>query len=561
MNDISDIGAVRTLVGQLYKRSICDVVLSPGSRNAPFILSFNAIEGFQCTSVLDERSAGFVALGIAQQKGNPAVLSCTSGSAVVNYAPALVEAYYQKIPLIAITADRPAAWIDQGEGQSIRQVGLLENVVVASFNLVEEHNELDQWHNHRLVNEALETALHSSRPVQINVPLSEPLYGTAPFDLDGIPSFSFAQMKHAVVDTELDVLLNEWNEAKSIAILATDGSAGDQIQEVLRKIHDDPRVVIITETNANVYHLGYVSCIDRTIECFIGTESEAQYIPELLITVGGNVISKKLKAMFRRHKRSIVNHWHFGAEVMDTFQALTHLIDATPQAVLGRCEPVYSATGEGFGVRWKARFFEVEQKHLAFLERADYSDLKVFERILDYLPDGSVLQMGNSSVVRYIQLFNQIRGVRYFGNRGVSGIEGCTSTSVGAALGTDALTVLVSGDQAFRYDANALGVNEGRDNLRVIVINNGGGNIFRIIDGPSNHKASEAFIEKKDESSIERLVEYHGVDYLSAKNLEELDASLEKLFAPHRKSSAVLEVFTPRIESPEILKKYFSALK
>ncbi len=169
--------------------------------------------------------------------------------------------------------------------------------------------------------------------------------------------------------------------------------------------------------------------------------------------------------------------------------------------------------------------------------------------------------MGNSSVVRYVQLFNQIRNIRYFGNRGVSGIEGCTSTAVGAAQASDALTVLVSGDQAFRYDSNALAVKEGIEKMRIIVINNGGGNIFRIIDGPSRHEASEAFIEKKDEASIAKLVGYHGVDYLSASNLAELDQALGDLFAVERNGVAVLEVFTPRIESPEILKSYFKALR
>ncbi|NQV52783.1 MAG: 2-succinyl-5-enolpyruvyl-6-hydroxy-3-cyclohexene-1-carboxylic-acid synthase [Flavobacteriales bacterium] len=561
MNEISDIGAVRTLVRQLHQRGISDIVLSPGSRNAPFILSFNAIDSFHCQSILDERTAGFVALGIAQQKGRPAVLSCTSGSAVLNYAPALVEAYYQRIPLIAITADRPAAWIDQGEGQSIRQVGLLDKVVVSAFDLVEEQSETDQWYNHRLVNEALETALKTRRPVQINVPLSEPLYGMAPASMESVSSFTFANVKRSVHDEELGRMTAEWEGAKRIAILATDGAEAEGLQEVLTRFHDDTRVAIISETNANLYHLGYISCIDRTIECFIGSEKEGEYIPDLLITIGGNVISKKLKALFRRHKDKLTHHWHFGGEVMDTFQSLTRLIDAAPRTVLGQCEPMLSVSGEGFGTRWKARFFEVEQKHAAFLETCAYSDLKVFEHLLDAIPEGSALQMGNSSVVRYVQLFNQIRGIRYFGNRGVSGIEGCTSTAVGAAQSTDALTVLISGDQAFRYDSNALSVKEGIDNLRIIVINNGGGSIFRIIDGPSRHEASEAFIEKKDETSIAKLVAYHGVDYLSASKLSELDIAIAELFAADRNGAAVLEVFTPRIDSPDILKLYFKALR
>lgn len=561
MNEVSDIGSVRTVVAQLYKRGITDVVLSPGSRNAPFILSFNSIDAFSCHSVLDERSAGFIALGMAQQSGKPAVLSCTSGSAVVNYAPALAEAYYQRIPMVLITADRPAAWIDQGEGQSMRQTNALSEVVAKSVHLVEEQSDIDAWHNHRLANEALEIAIREQRPVQINVPLSEPLYNTAPLELEDISSIRYAELRKDVSGEVFEDLNIQWVTAKRIVILATQGANAEKLQSVLSKFHDDPRVAIVTETNANLYHLGYISCIDRTIEAFIGSKNEAEYIPDLLITIGGNVISKKLKAMFRRHKEQIVNHWHLGSELMDTFQSLTQWIDVDPATMLGRLEPVQSVTGEGFGTKWKARFFEAEQRHEQFVQDSPYADLKVFSMITQSIPDGSVLQMGNSSVVRYIQLFNQLRGVRYYGNRGVSGIEGCTSTAVGAAMASDRLVTLISGDQAFRYDSNALEMAMGQQNLRIIVINNGGGNIFRIIDGPTRHEVSEDFIEKKDEASIQGLVDHSGIAYRSANDIDSLLEGLDDLFSPDRSEPMVLEVFTPRIESPEILKAYFGALR
>ena len=561
MNEISDIGSVRTVVQQMLQRQILDVVLSPGSRNAPFILSFNAVEDFSTQSVLDERSAGFVALGIAQQKKKPVALSCTSGSAVANYAPALSEAYYQRIPLIAITADRPTAWIDQGEGQSIRQVGLLDNVVIASFNLVSEQSEEDQWYNHRLVNEALETALQEQRPVHINVPLTEPLYGVSPIEFSSSTSFKKIKTTSLPVVQEMDELKSVWGRAERIMILATDGAGGEGFGKSLEVLADDPRIAIVTETNANLYRMGNISCIDRTIEAFIGSKEEKEYIPDLLITIGGNVISKKLKAMFRRHKTSIREHWHLGKEVMDTFQSLTRVIDMAPADLFRSFSPTSEAVADGFGVRWKARFFETEQKHQQYLQDCPYSDLKVMELILELVPEGAVLQMGNSSVVRYIQLFNQIRDVHYYGNRGVSGIEGCTSTAVGAAQATDRPVLLISGDQAFRYDSNALNVKDDVDNLRIIVINNGGGNIFRIIDGPTRHEVNEGFIEKKDESSIEGLVKYHGAVYLQANDLESLDQGLEALWSADLRGPAVLEVFTPRVESPEVLKDYFKSLR
>lgn len=561
MGDISNIGSVRTLVEFAAAKQIQDVVLSPGSRNAPFILSFNGHGAFNCQSILDERSAGFVALGIAQQKNKPVILSCTSGSAVLNYTPAMVEAFYQKIPLIAVTADRPGEWIDQGEGQSMRQVKLMDNIVVHSADLVEEQNEDDRWYNNRLINEAFELAITKSMPVHINVPLKEPLYEIAPLSENTAQAFEMVESKKVLSEAELDKLQGIFQQSKKVLVLVAQGTESAECIEALREMNGNSKVAIVTETHANLYHLGFVSCIDRTIESFINSDIEADYIPDLLITIGTNVISKKIKSLFRRHKQAIAHHWHFGDEVMDTYQSLTKLIKAEAPPVIAYINSIGENNESQFGNQWRARFFEMEQRHIQFLKTCAYSDLKVFELINDFIPDQTRVQMGNSSVVRYIQLFNQIRTVSYFGNRGVSGIEGCTSTAIGAAQSSDDLTLLISGDQAFRYDSNALAVKQNTENFRIIVINNGGGNIFRIIDGPKDHDVSHDYIEKVDEQSIRKLVEYHGVDYYESNDISSLELGLEWLFDPERSASGVLEVFTPRIESPEIFKAYLQFLR
>jgi 2-succinyl-5-enolpyruvyl-6-hydroxy-3-cyclohexene-1-carboxylate synthase len=562
MTEISNISSVRSLVQIAKHKQILDVVLSPGSRNAPFILSFSSINAFSCTSVLDERSAGFIALGMAQQKRKPVMLSCTSGSAMINYAPAMVEAFYQHIPLIAITADRPAEWIDQGEGQSIKQTSLLDGVFVKQFNLVWAKDADDQWYNERLINEAFEVALHLQKPVQINVPLREPLYEVEAFDEHQSPHiFQRAKQQLSLEANYLDQLHEKWQSAKSILILVGQTRHREGLEDQLRYLMGDNRVAVLTETTANLYHLGFVCCIDRTIDPFLNTDKEANFIPELLITIGGNLISKKLKSFLRKHKTEIKEHWHFGAEVMDTFQSLTQLIEVEPSEVLRLLRDSKPEGAFDFGTKWKQQFFKVEQEHLALLTKLDYIDLKVFELILDYVPDGAQIQMGNSSVVRYIQLFNQIRSVKYFGNRGVSGIEGSVSTAVGAAMATESLVVHISGDHSFRYDSNALAANRLPSNLRIIVVNNSGGNIFRIIEGPKKHEASEAFIEKVDEGSIQKLVEYHDAGYLKATNLDELEIAMQQLLNPEYRAPAVLEIFTPRVASPIALKDYFMSLR
>lgn len=558
--EISDIGSVRTLVDVALSKGIEDVVLSPGSRNAPFTLSFTALDEVHCQSVLDERSAGFVALGIAQQKRKPVVICSTSGSAVLNYTPAMVEAYYQRIPLVAITADRPSARIDQGEGQSMRQQGAMDNFVVKTVQLVEEHRAEDEWLNRRLVSEAFEWAKLKGRPIHINVPLSEPLYQTKLWTPTQQPKLSIEQGSHAF-SPELKLRLREaWKQAERIAILVTQSSDAEACLEPLKRLNEDPRVAIITETTSHIHHLGFVACIDRTIAGLTENEEAESYVPDLLITIGENIISKKLKAFFRKNKEQIKAHWHFGDDVMDTFEALTVLLNGHPRPILDDFAELEVKSESRFGIRWRQRYFKMEGYHDAYLSGVEWCDFKAFQWIMDFVPEDSILQMGNSSVVRYIQLFSPLPRVRCFGNRGVSGIEGCTSTTIGAVQGANKPVVFISGDQAFRYDSNALAVKEGIDRLRIIVINNGGGNIFRIIDGPEQHEVTDAYIEKHDPGSIEGLVRYHGVDYLKATDEESLEHGLLELLSAERTSCAVLEVFTPRMESPEVLKAYFPYL-
>lgn len=562
MPEISDIGSVRTIVQTSLEKGIVDVVLSPGSRNAPLIISFNAIESFRCISVVDERTAGFMALGISQQSKKPVILCCTSGSAMLNYAPALAEAYYQNIALVAITADRPSKWIDQGEGQSIRQNELLHGVLIKSVNLVEERDQDDAWYNRRMINEALEMAILDRKPVQINVPISEPLYNTSDWQPSSkAKSFVVMRAHQRLSSPDLNALKSIWKQGCHIMIIVSQLEADESLNVQLKLLNDHPNVSILTETSANVAHFGMVGCIDRTLETFLGTTDEDQFVPDLLITIGGNIVSKKLKQFLRTHQLRVQNHWHFGTEVLDTFQSLTHIISANPAHILTEMASVEPSMPSGFGTLWKGAFFKGEMAHQTFMKSVPYSDIKVFEVLLDMLPDLWTLQMGNSSVVRYIQLFNQIPTVHYFGNRGVSGIEGCTSTAVGAAMASNRPVLLISGDHAFRYDANGLSFEELPNNLRIVVINNDGGNIFRIIEGPNAHKSSEGFIEHFQHKSVKRLVEYHNVGYHSAASLEELEAVLGQFFTLDSNRCEVLEVFTPRLESPKILKEYFKSIK
>ncbi|GAB5538761.1 MAG: 2-succinyl-5-enolpyruvyl-6-hydroxy-3-cyclohexene-1-carboxylic-acid synthase [Salibacteraceae bacterium] len=555
MIQISDKHAVRSILKSLLSFDVDRVVLSPGSRNAPFIISFDAISDFQCTSIVDERSAAFVALGMAQQLNKPVVLCCTSGSAMLNYAPAIAEAYYQNIPLIVITADRPKHWIDRGEGQSIRQMEVLTGIL---HQQVEWREELSNIENEVVISKAIETCANDFAPIQINVPLEEPLYNVQSWEQESqqiTPEDSIE-----LAQEYFDGLQQDWASANRILLVIAQTGYEQTLGNQLTRISEDPRVAVLTETTANVYKLDFVSCIDRTLESFLDTENEGAYIPDLIITVGENIISKRLKKFIRQHKNDVSTHIHFGKKSMNVFDIIDYHHLQYPVKML-RSLNVSSEPVSQFGSQWKEAFFKSEMKHIAFLESAPFSDLTVFAQIMDLIPDNWQLQMGNSSVVRYIQLFNQVQHISYFGNRGVSGIDGCTSTAVGAAMVSNQPVLLISGDHSFRYDSNGLAFDQLPETLKIIVINNQGGNIFRIIDGPKDQLANAEHIEHHTDKSVQKLVEYHEVSYKRADDIESLDQALIDLFDPKSDGPAVLEVFTDRLLNPEVLSNYFKNLK
>ncbi len=554
MTTISNIPAVQSIVKTVLHFGIDQAVLSPGSRNAPFLISFSAIESIKSESIVDERVAAFVALGKAQQTGSPVILCCTSGSAILNYSPAIAEAYYQNIPLIIITADRPKEWIDRGEGQSIRQMEVISGIVSKQVEWDYHKSEAD---NQAIINEVFKYSIEYSSPVHINVPLHEPLYGVDEMDLS--ISSVITNTKPDFKRIEKEDFVTQYNSAIRIMIVCAQMNGLIDCREQVKRLSEDPRVVVLTETTANLYQLGYVCCIDRTLAAF--SSENTDFVPDLVITIGENIISKRLKQYLRNHKERIDAHWHFGLKSMDVFDVARYSHGQNVREALASLAPTAQIVEKPFSTLWKNVFFKSEQSHLQALPELPYSDLKVFESIMDLIPDDWQIQMGNSSVVRYFQLFNQLPKNKYFGNRGVSGIDGCTSTAVGASKVSRDPVLLVSGDHAFRYDANALGVTGLPPRLKIIVINNEGGNIFRIIDGPRSQESIDVHIEHHEVKSVKGLVQYHGVEYRSASDIQSLETELAALFDSANDKTVVLEVFTPRLESPDVLKRYFASMR
>lgn len=559
---ISDKQVVQQIVALCKAKDIRTVVISPGSRNAPLTISFNRDPFFTCLAIPDERVAGFVALGMAQATGKPVVVACTSGSAVLNYYPAVAEAFYQQVPLVVLSADRPTAWTDQADGQTIRQVKVLDQHTRYSASLLDRPtSHEDLWYNNRLINEALNAASGlPNGPVHLNVPFHEPLYQTVEQPSVHVTNQHIPAPELSISELEWAVLADTWKKSSRRLLLAGQALPGDMPSDAWDNLTSTGQAVLLTETTSNLHLPGALPCIDRVINTVESGEHETLY-PDLLVTFGGAVVSKKIKALLR--KGNPAAHWHIDMQaiVPDTYQALTHHIRMEPAAFLTELNTRVAESSTEYAGRWQQLHQDRQRKHNIFADQAPYSDWWVFDRIHQLIPPHEVVHLGNSSPVRYAQLFEWDPSVAFLGNRGTSGIDGSSSTAVGYALRSTKQVTLITGDVSFFYDSNAFFHQHLPANLRIIVIQNGGGNIFRIIEGPRSTDELADYFETHHTFSAAGIAQTFGVSYLSASSKTEVEAGLRELYDPQRQEATLLEIFTPRLENDGVLTDYFNALK
>ncbi len=567
----SDHFSASELARLCHAKGVRHAVISPGSRSAPLVIAFNKQEGMRCLQVIDERSAAFFALGMAQQLHAPVVLICTSGSAVLNYGPAIAEAFYQRVPLLVITADRPEEWVDQGEGQAIRQQGVLSLHMKRSVQLPRlTSDELARWHCGRLINEAIDTTLLPvPGPVHVNVPFTEPLYGKVePASSRSIEEVRVDRLSNLIapVMTEPFILpehagwlIGQLSACKKVMVLAGQGAWSDGLKAQLKRAAALPQVTVHTEATSNLDDTAFITCIDRAIEG-VHEKNENDLKPDLLITFGGAIVSKRIKTLLRKWKPS--QHWNVdvGQRHYDTYQSLTHDIAVSPEVffaqIMNGAQPSESIYGEA----WRMVDVRTRGTHHRLIAEAPFCDLTVFSALNDRIPGDTDVHVANSTPARYVQLFDRVRGHRWFSNRGTSGIDGCTSTAVGAAFATQELTTLITGDTAFCYDGNAFWNNNLSPLLKVIVIDNGGGNIFRYIDGPDKDADLLKWFEAPHTRNIEKLVKSYDLPYYHANDQAALEAGLDKLYTAHDKP-AVLHITTDALTSPKVLRGYFAKLR
>ena len=503
---------VNILTSLLVAHGVQHAVVCPGSRNSAIVHNLNECPAIQCYPVTDERSAGFYALGMAQALRQPVVVCVTSGTALLNLAPAVAEAYYQHIPLVAVSADRPPQWIDQLDGQTLPQPDALGRFVCKAVSLPEPHDDEGHWYCNRLVNEALIAALQGGRgPVHINVPITEPLF---------------------------DYTVSELPVERKIEWTAADMSPAT-LSHVTRMFLQAKRPMLISGQPMN-------PLLDEAVS-LVG-DDEA-YLPDFVLYIGGSIVSKRLKRFLRKAKETwVVNA---SGEVPDTFMNLTHVFQGGGEAVADHIRFMMVMEPHPFVQQWDDLLARIRQQVEAY--EPAYSEMAAVKYFEQYVGDAEV-HYANSTAIRLANIFAKHP---VWCNRGVNGIEGSLSTAAGFSCVTDKRVFCVIGDLSFFYDQNALWNQNLRENFRILLLNNGRGGIFNMLPGLEQSPARDAFVAAEHHTSAEGICQANDIVYLSASDMPQLRAGIDTLLNIESTRPVLLEVFTDPDSDASVLRDFY----
>ena len=580
------IPVAQTLILSCLKFDLFDVVISPGSRNVPLAIGFASNKKFKCYSIVDERSAAFFALGLSQKSKKPTILICTSGSALLNYYPAVAEAYYSEIPLIILSADRPEYKINIGDGQTINQSNVFEKNILysnslkqdcshateeiiksnlqkivndnADYSKIEKLQKSIQKNNEEIIEIAFNLSINKMQPVHLNVPMEEPLY-----EFNDSPSISVKVKKKPEKKlslTDLDNFYKAINKASKIMILIGVSDGNILSKKSIQKINSCSSIIVMKEHTSNVFNESFISNIDRLIGPIeLQSNSDSLFdelSPEIVISLGGMIVSKKIKSFLRNYKPQ--KHFHIGSNISkDSFYSAVKHIKTTANKFFENID--LKKSDSKYFDKWNQLDSLKLDLHNRYMKVINFSDLKVFEILTNWIPKKYNIQVANSTPIRYFQLFDLKNKNMMFANRGTSGIDGSTSTAIGSSMQNESPVLLVTGDLSFFYDVNALWNKHIPKNFRIIIINNSGGGIFKILPGFKENNLFSEFIETQHNLSARLIAKMFNFNYTRVSTKFGLNLYLRTFFKNSKKPK-ILEIKTSSVKSTKILKEYFRYL-
>ena len=552
---ISNHSRVQLIIGILKHYKIKTIVICPGSRNAPFIVSFKEDPWFNVYVIVDERSAAYFAMGNALKENTPTVLVCTSGTAAANFYPATIESYFQQTPLIVITADRPEYLENRWDGQMINQKGLFDNHIKCSVNLSESLDKKSISHDMRCIDLAVYTSLNSpAGPVHLNVPFTEPLYDKIESS-ESLPIRSVKRFSQFTVSPGgLDYVKSALAQSEKKMIVIGQSHFSEELNSNLERILEwDNNIVVVAEAISNVITSKAIRSIDEVLGDFSQHES-TDAMPDTLLFFGGALVSKKFKSFIS--SANLRECIYVGAEgnSPDPFFSLTvsfqcqatDFIDQLAQC-LAENKAEANNSSPSFANRWRTAYDNVKLQQSRIIDDSLFSEIKILSLIFDQLPKNSVVHLGNSLPVRLADKVPHHASFKYLSNRGTGGIDGCLSTAAGYALLSDQPNFIVLGDLSFFYDSNALCIKDFPSNLIIIILNNRGGGIFRTIPGAKNEEGREKFLAARHAFDAEKLAGNFHFSYFSAHNEKELNQLLTAVTssdnAANNAQPKIIEIF------------------
>ena len=544
----SSLKNVQILVALLKKYNVKNIVISAGTRHTPFVYSVEHDSFFSTYSIVDERSAGFFAIGLIEELHEPVAVVCTSGTAAANYVSAANEAFYQQLPLLLLTADRNHYYMFQQEEQMIPQEKLYSEVCKNVVTLGHVRDEKDFWYYSRICNEALlDLTQGEAGPVHINfiVENDYPIYqGIVKFEEKELPEIK--RIKRLTLEDNISEWKSWASKLKNSKVLIIYGQyrpLRDDEKEVIEEFCEKYDVVISNDIISNL-HSKY--CIPTFAMCrgLNGAQIES-LCPDIVITMNANTISEiKGHLAFLKNK---FEHWHVSAKgkVSDPFKMLSDVIACSPMTFFRKFSELGEAENEhGYYRKWKSIYDTFGRNGSLNEETIEYSSMYAVQQYIKNIPANALLHIANSNSIRLAAYFDVDPTVSVYDNRGTHGIDGSMSAFIGQANVSGRLSFLIIGDLSFFYDMNALWNQYVGNNIRILVCNNSGGAIFHSYPNTKNVPSLDEHIAAAHDTSVKDWVVSRGFKYLSARNKDEFDSALPELMDASSDYPVLLETFT-----------------
>lgn len=524
----------RIVIALLKKHNIRHIVISPGGSNIPIVQGVQQDPFFKCYSVVDERSAMYFAIGIYLQTGELVATSCTSAQATRNYLPGLTEAFYKRVPILAITMSKHPRYLGQDYMQCPIQTSLPVDSVKKSYNLPCINSEHDRALCVRTANEAmLELTHHGMGPVQLNIEELDNETWVFDENIESLPDVRCIKRYSYWEDIN-----NEDLKGKRIMVVIGEHRPfTTRQQEALDKFSLTHNVFVYTNHTSN-YHGKFAINAHPVVFPMTQNAFMEKYKPDIVITIGGLTGDYGIFFKLSAAPEHSMEHWRINVDgtVVDTYAKLTRIYEMRFEDFFEKMTSTSESNHEYFHV-WKTK-----SDTLDYSAPIPLSNLYAAINLCKRIPANSYM---NYAILNSLRVWNFVQidpSIKAFSNLAAFGIDGCMSTAFGESVGINELSFLIIGDLAFYYDMNALGIRHIKNNVRILLCNNNGGMEFKLGNLQEKTVVGSYISADNHFKNSKGWAETNGFYYISVTTTEEFDAAVNEFVSPSEKP-IIIEIF------------------